>query len=161
MGKFRQSLYKAVFANLFFLVCFFIGPLNAKFTADKIIEAHIKHRSCPFLVPRLSSRGDFLVRLRLANLRPGWQRFKSTWADLELGCKNSVTRNSSKRGCSRIGLNVKRAAELWVQTWDTQGKGHPKNNPLAKYPPEHAPCPVIIYNPCSAPQQLQKKMLFL
>lgn len=136
-----------MFANLFFLVFFLIGPLNAKFTADKIIEAHIKHRSCPFLVPRLSSRGDFLVRLRLANLRPGWQRFKSTWADLELGCKNSVTRNSSKRGCSRIGLNVKRAAELWVQTWDNQGKGHPKNNPwpnthLSTHP---APLSFIIH----------------
>lgn len=38
-------------------------------------------------LPRLSSRGDFLVRLRLSNLRPGWQRFKSTRADLELGRK--------------------------------------------------------------------------
>ena len=88
-----------------------MGLLKAKLTADKIIYVHITHRSCPLPLPRLSSRGDFLVRLRLSSLQPGWQRFKSTWADLELGCKNSVTRNRRKRGCSRIGLRLKHAAD--------------------------------------------------
>lgn len=96
------------FANLYF---FFMGLLNAKLTADKIIEVHITHRSWPLPLPRLSSRGDFLVKLRLSNLRPGWQCFKSTWADLELGCKNSVTRNRRQRGCSRTGLNRKCTAD--------------------------------------------------
>lgn len=111
--------------------------LNAKFTADWIFESHVTQRSCPLPILRLSSRGDFLVRLRLANLRLDWQRFKSTWADLELRYIYSVTWNRRKCGCSCLGPSLKlltwpwsfRPNSPWICT-----QGIPKTSPPSQIP---------------------------
>lgn len=120
----------------FFEMCLW----NAKLTAHRIVEARITQRSCPLFLPRLSSRGDFLVRLRLANLRPDWQHFKSTWAVLELGYINSVTWNRRKRGCSCLGPNLKLLTWPW-SFWPNSPwictQGIPKPSPPTKYHPEH------------------------
>lgn len=110
---------------------------NAKLTAHRIVNARITQRSCPLFLPRLSSRGDFLVRLRLANLRPDWQHFKSTWAVLELGYINSVTWNRRKRGCSCLGPNLKLLTWPW-SFWPNSPwictQGIPKPSPSNQIP---------------------------
>lgn len=138
--------------------------LKAKLTADKIIGVHITRRLCPLPLCRLSSRGDFLVRLRLSNLRPGWQRVKSAWADWEPGRQNSVTCSRRKRGWSHTSQTPNLAAELWsAPSPGTWGRGHPqKPTPRANiHPSTHTALLSIDSSLCSAPQQPKTKMLLL